>query len=156
MKQVPVNYAQKNESGFSLVEVSVAMVIILIALLGVVSSFTYAITYNAGNNSRAQALAVLQEEVERLRSLKFTPGVTDPGLQGGVQAVRTVTSPNGGTFVVSIFIDNDPAAAGNQSDSDVPNPSIKEIEVRVQLQSPDLGWQSAVPAIIVMRRVRGN
>ena len=156
MKQVPVNYAHKNESGFSLVEVSVAMVIILIALLGVVSSFTYAITYNAGNNSRAQALAVLQQEVEWLRSLKFTPGVTDPGLAGGIRPVKTVTSPNGGTFVVSTFIDNDPAAANIQTDSDVPNPSIKEIEVRVQLQSPDLGWQSAVPAIIVMRRVRGN
>jgi prepilin-type N-terminal cleavage/methylation domain-containing protein len=156
MKVQPPNGRYNGESGFSLIEVSVAMVIILIALLGVVSSFTYAITYNAGNNSRAQALAVLQEEVERLRSLKFTPGVTDPGLQGGVHATRTVTSPNGGTFVISIFIDNDPAVANIQTDSDVPNPSIKEIEVRVQLQSPDLGWQSAVPAIIVMRRVRGN
>lgn len=144
------------QEGFSLIEVAVAMVVILIALLGVVTSFTYAITYNAGNNSRSQALAVMQEEVERLRSLKFTPGVTDTELRGGVKAPRTVVSPNGGTFSVRVFIDNDPAAAGLQTDSDVPNPTLKEIEIRVQLENPSPGWQAAVPATIVMRRVRGN
>jgi prepilin-type N-terminal cleavage/methylation domain-containing protein len=73
----------KSEAGFSLIEVAVAMVVILIALLGVFFTLTYAITYNAGNNSRAQALAVLQEEVERLRALKFTPYFTDADLRGG-------------------------------------------------------------------------
>ena len=34
------------QSGFTLIEVAVAMVIILVALLGVVFTFTYAITYN--------------------------------------------------------------------------------------------------------------
>lgn len=145
-----------SEDGLSLVEVSVAMVIILIALLGVVTSFTYAITYNAGNNSRAHALAVLQQEVEFLRSKKFTPGVTDPELSGGTKTPRTVVSPNGGTFSVRVFIDNDPAVAGIQTDTDVPNPSLKEIEIRVQLENPSPGWQAAVPATIVMRRVRGN
>lgn len=131
------------------------MVIILIALLGVVTSFTYAITYNAGNNSRSQALAVLQEEVERLRSLKFTPGVTDPGLAGGTHSPRTIPT-NGGNFTVRVFIDNDPATAGIQGDGDVPSPTIKEIDVLVQLEGPDLGWQTAVPARIILRRVRGN
>ena len=112
MKVVPLKDVDKGEDGFSLIEVAVAMVIVLIALLGVVTSFTYAITYNAGNNSRMQALAVLQEEVERLRSLKFTPGVTDADLAGGTKTPRTVVSPNGGTFSVRVFIDNDPAAAG--------------------------------------------
>lgn len=142
------------ESGFSLIEVAVAMVIMLVALLGVFFTFTYAITYNAGNNSRAQALAVLQEEVERLRSLKFTPTVTDADLQGGTRTPRTVVSPNGGTFSVTVFVDNDPFTPGIQ-DETVPT-SIKEIEVRVKLEHPSPGWQAAVPATVFLRRVRSN
>ena len=142
------------EAGFSLVEVCVAMVIILVALLGVFFTFTYAITYNAGNNSRAQALAVLQEEVEKLRSYKFTPTVTDTQLQGGSKTPFTVVSPNGGPFSVTIIVDNDPFTAGIQ-DETTPT-SMKEIEVRVKLEHPSPGWQAAVPATVFLRRVRSN
>ena len=142
------------ENGFSLVEVCVAMVIILVALLGVFFTFTYAITYNAGNNSRAQALAVLQEEVEKLRSYKFTPSVTDSQLQGGSHTPVIVESPNGGTFSVTVIVDNDPFTAGVQ-DETTPT-SMKEIEVRVKLEHPSPGWQAAVPATVFLRRVRSN
>jgi type II secretory pathway pseudopilin PulG len=148
--------ASKGEAGFSLIEVAVALVIIMIALLGVVFAFTYSITYNAGNNSRAQALAVLQEEVEFLRSKKFTPTITDPELTGGTKPVKTVNALNGGTFSVSVFVDNDPWTDGPQDEATVPNPPMKEIEIRVKLENPSPGWQMAVPATIVMRRVRGN
>jgi prepilin-type N-terminal cleavage/methylation domain-containing protein len=148
--------AVRGQEGFSLIEVAVAMVVVLIALLGVFFTLTYAITYNAGNNSRAQALAVLQAEVERLRSLKFTPNLTDADLQGGVRPVQIVVSPNGGTFGVRVFVDNDPDTTGIQNETDVPNPTIKEIEVQVRLEHPSPGWQAAVPATIVMRRVRSN
>ena len=143
-----------SQKGFSLVEVCVAMVIILVALLGVFFTFTYAITYNAGNNSRAQALAVLQEEVEKLRSYKFTPTVTDTQLQGGAKTPFQVVSPNGGTFSVTIIVDNDPFTAGVQ-DETTPT-SMKEIEVRVKLDRPSPGWQAAVPATVFLRRVRSN
>src|SRR5688572_2541871 len=70
------------DGGFTLIEVVVALIVILIALLGVFFSITYAINYNAGNSSRAKTLAVLQQEVERLRSAKFTPTATDVALHG--------------------------------------------------------------------------
>ena len=143
-----------DDNGFSLVEVCVAMVIILVALLGVFFTFTYAITYNAGNNSRAQALAVLQEEVEKLRSYKFTPTVTDTQLQGGAKTPWTIVSPNGGTFSVTVEVDNDPFTAGLQ-DETTPT-SIKEIKVSVKLDRPSPGWQAAVPAVVYLRRVRSN
>ena len=149
--------AVRGQEGFSLIEVAVAMVVVLIALLGVFFTLTYAITYNAGNNSRAQALAVLQAEVERLRSLKFTPNLTDTDLQGGVRPVQIVVSPNGGTFGVRVEVDNDPdTPLLIDTETDVPNPTIKQITVEVRLEHPSPGWQAAVPATIVMRRVRSN
>lgn len=142
------------ESGFTLIEVAIAMVIILVALLGVVFTFTYVINYNAGNNSRSQALAVLQQEVEQLRASKFTPTITDPSLTGGTKSPKAVTSPSGELFTVTVVVDNDPLVSGIQ-DETVPT-TLKEIRVTASLASPSPGWQTAVPATMVLRRTRAN
>lgn len=144
------------EGGFSLIETTCAMVIILIALLGVVTAFTYSINYNAGNQSRSQALALLQQEVEQLRAAKFTPAVTDAALTGGTQADRTVISPTGSRFTVQVVVDNDPFTGGIQDDTARPNPTIKEISITTRLESPSPGWQTAVPSTVLLRRVRAN
>lgn len=146
--------ADRGESGFTLIEVAIAMVIILVALLGVVFTFTYVINYNAGNNSRSQALAVLQQEVEQLRASKFTPTITDPSLTGGTKSPKAVTSPSGELFTVTVVVDNDPLVSGIQ-DETVPT-TLKEIRVTASLASPSPGWQTAVPATMVLRRTRAN
>ena len=71
-----------DEAGFSLVEVMIAMVVLLIGLLGVSLTYTSAVRYNAGNNLRLQSLAILQQEVEMTRSAKFTPTQTRRTLFG--------------------------------------------------------------------------
>lgn len=144
------------ESGFTLIETTCAMVIILISLLGVAFSFTYAINYNAGNQSRSQALALLQQEVEQIRAAKFTPNVTDPALTGGVKAARAVLSPTGTRFTVQVTVDNDPYTAGVQDDIAVPDSRLKEITIVTRLEAPSPGWQTAVPSSVVLRRTRSN
>lgn len=151
----PPDEKRFRQRGSSLVEVTIAMVIFLIALLGVFITFTYAVNYNAGNNSRAQALAVLQQEVEQLRSAKFTSGGTDASLSGGKKARRITTLAGGGRFRIDITVDDDPSptAPGVQTDS---TKTIKEIKVEVALDNPTPGWQTSVPSVVFLRRVRGN
>jgi prepilin-type N-terminal cleavage/methylation domain-containing protein len=144
---------QSPASGFTLIEVAVAMVIILISLLGVFVTFIYAINYNSGNNSRAQALAVLQQKVETLRSAKFTPTITDSILTGGTRAAESISSADGNRFSIQVVIDDDPFTAGIQIDS---TKSVKEISVTVTLESPSPGWQTSVPATVILRRVKAN
>lgn len=153
------------EDGFSLVEVSVAMLIIMIAFLGVFATFTYAIQYNAGNKSRSQALAVLQQEAERIRAAKYTAtGTPDTLLLGGMQAERIVTHPNGRSFAVNVTVDNDPTVTGVQNESYVClspqgvaiDCAIKEINIEVTMTRNNPGWQYSVPVRILLRRVRGN
>jgi prepilin-type N-terminal cleavage/methylation domain-containing protein len=143
----------KSEDGFSLIEVIIAMIILLVALLGVFLTFTYAVNYNAGNNSRSQALSILQQEVELLRSAKFTPGVTDAALTGGEKTAKIITSADGSRFRVDITVDDDPFTANVQIDA---TKTLKEISIRVSTESPTPGWQSAVPATVFLRRVRSN
>lgn len=144
------------EKGFSLIEVLFAQVILLIALLGVFATFTYSINYNAGNSSRSQALALLQREVETMRSKKFTPDYTDPDLYGHEQTVRDVTASNGNVFRIAVTIDNDPSTLNVIETDETVRPPIKQVSITVTLANPTPGWQTALPATVVLQRVRGN
>ena len=150
-----------SDAGFTLIEAAVAMVVIFVALLGVAWSITYAINYNAGNNNRAKTLAVLQQEIERLRSAKFSPTFTDPQLYGcdlgAVCSESTIVSENL-SFVVTKTVDNDPATAAIDDEAEVTSAatSFKEIRLSATLSNPSPGWQTAVPAEVVLRRVKSN
>ena len=151
-------------AGFSLIEVVIALLIIMVGLLGVASVFTFAITQNAGNKSRAQALTILQQEAEQIRSAKFNATTTDAILTGGTQAQRLVTATNGNAFLVDISVDNAPDVAGIQAEAyqclspqAVVIPcAFKEVTITVSFAAPTPGWQTSVPATIIVRRVRGN
>jgi prepilin-type N-terminal cleavage/methylation domain-containing protein len=155
---------RKNAAGFSLIEMLIALVVITVALLGMFSVFTYAIMYNAGNKSRAAALAVLQDQVEQIRAAKFNTSGTDPILQGGVKATQTITGSAGMSFTVDITVDNEPNVALTQDETyqclapqgTVIPCAIKEVTINVKLAAPSPGWQTAVPAKVVLRRVRAN
>ena len=173
------------QAGFSLIETVIALVVIMIALLGVFTVFTYAIVYNAGNKARAAALTVLQQEVEFYRAAKFnaspatdnfTPGSPDDGrrdLTGGRKAARTVTTPDGMSFLVNVSVDNAPFVANTPDPPNLAIPqdetyqclspqgdpvvcSLKEITIEVRLAAPNPGWQTAIPVTAVLRRTRGN
>jgi Tfp pilus assembly protein PilV len=159
---------ENKEDGFTLVEVIIALVILMISVMGIFAVFTYATVYNTGNSMRSQALSILQQEVEKIRSAKFTPTITDnytPGtpddgrrdLRGGTKPTRPATALNGTTYTVQTIVDNDPFATGVQTETDVPNPKLKEITITVTPQSSTPGsWVVANPIRVVFRRVRAN
>jgi prepilin-type N-terminal cleavage/methylation domain-containing protein len=162
------NRDRSSQSGFTLIEVVIAMVVFLVAVLGVFLTVSYAINYNAGNSARTKTLAILQREVERLRSAKFLPCTTanvttgriDPLLLGG-STTRTIAASadtDNYSFVITTAVDNDPSSIAVEGEAAINscNTAFKEIRVTAQLASPSPGWQTAIPATVVMRRVRAN
>ena len=81
--------AQSSEAGFTIVETSVAMVIMMIAALASASLFAFAIKNNSGANDRELAMAVAQQEMERLRSVSFSD--TDVASTPTAGTTRSVT-----------------------------------------------------------------
>jgi Tfp pilus assembly protein PilV len=61
----------KGQAGFTLLETTIALVVMMIGGLGIAAVFTYAIKNNTGARDRAAAIAVAQQELERLRNLSF-------------------------------------------------------------------------------------
>jgi len=123
------------EHGFSLIETSIALVILMVAGLGVVSLFTYSIQYNSGGNDRALAISIAQQQMEQFRSAAFS----DPIL---AVSVATVLSPdtvsNGRTYQVTKTV------AGSNNDAGG-NPTLKTITIRVDPASA--GW-AGFPVIL--------
>lgn len=142
----------------SLVETTIALVIIMIALLGVVHAFTYAVTFNAGNAVRSEGLAILQREVEKMRAAKWTSSGIAPEVGGTGPTCDPVvttdtTSSNGGNFLIERTVDDDPFTDGCQVDATT---QLKEITLTVRPPITNEAWRFAVPATVVFRRTRGN
>jgi type II secretory pathway pseudopilin PulG len=167
---------QASQSGFTLIEMLIALIILFIAVMGVFAAITYATKYNRGNSQRSQALAVMQREVELLRSAKFTPtvvsNVTTPtptcataddgsrDITGGVNAVQVRCGIDNTMYLVETTIDDDPAVLGTQVS---PAALIKEITLQVTPVSPEgqtragqQTWVTGNPIFVVFRRVRAN
>jgi prepilin-type N-terminal cleavage/methylation domain-containing protein len=86
----PHDAAQKagEQRGFTLVETSIAMVIMMIAALASVSLFAYSIKFNSGASDRELAMAVAQQQMEQLRSVSFS----DSSLAATTGTTSTVTN----------------------------------------------------------------
>jgi Tfp pilus assembly protein PilV len=97
---------RKGERGFTLVETSISMVVMMVAGLAVSSLFVFSMQNNVGGNERALAMAVAQQQLEQLRSVTFEDstmnvGTTTSTISNGdhnYSVVRTITNetnPNG-------------------------------------------------------------
>ena len=127
------------ERGFTLIETSIAMVIMMVAGLGVVSLFVYSISNNSGGNDRAVAISIAQQQVEQLRSVPFTDSILNV-------SAATVLTPdtvsNGRTYRVTRTV------TGSNNDTSG-NPTLKTITIRVDPMSP--GW-AGFPVILKTMR----
>lgn len=123
------------ERGFTLIETSIAMVLLMISALGVASLFTYSITYSSGGNDRAVAISIGQQQIEQLGSVVFS----DPILNVTAATVLTPdTVTNGRTYRVTRTV-----TGSNNNISG--NPTLKTIAIRVDPLSP--GW-AGFPVIL--------
>jgi Tfp pilus assembly protein PilV len=70
---------RKSERGFTLVETSISMVVMMVAGLAVSSLFVFSMQNNVGGNERALAMAVAQQQLEQLRSVSFEDSTMNAG-----------------------------------------------------------------------------
>ena len=78
----------KGQRGFTLVETTISMVVMMIAGLAVSSLFVFSVQNNVGGGERALAMAVAQQQLEQLRSVTYEDttlnvGTTSSTLRNG-------------------------------------------------------------------------
>jgi len=80
MKQRKPDSKVENSQGYSLLETSIALLIMMVVTLGTASLYVYATTYNAGSADRAASLAIGQQKMERLRRAGFNDSLMEAGI----------------------------------------------------------------------------
>ncbi len=125
---------RSRERGFTLLETSIALVVMLVVSVGVVPLFIYSVQYNSGAQDRELAMAVAQKRMEWLRKIPFDADTHDnayayPG--GGLAATSTAgvteTVVSAGRSYTVVTRIEDILSAGGQS-------RLKAISVRVTPQ----------------------
>lgn len=124
---------RRSDKGFTLIETTTALLVMMIGGLGICAVFTYAIKNNTGSRDRAAAIAVAQQEMERYRQVTFL----DPLLTAGPATTKTVTSADR-TFTVKTQIVNTTA-------------SLKTISIEVTPQLSSDPWALGTVKISVQR-----
>ena len=125
-----------DQSGFTILETTIALLLMLIVALGSASLFSFSIYNNSGGSDRAVSLALAQQTLETLRSVTFTTAATDARLNGGT-LVQNGVLRDGRSFQVTTIIDDNPATAAVDV---APNNTLKSITIIVESQSIGRGW----------------
>ena len=69
--RTPKTKTANGEGGFTLIETSIAMVVMMVAALACSSLFVFSIQNNVGGSERALSMAVAQQQLEQLRSVDY-------------------------------------------------------------------------------------
>ena len=105
-KQIALSLRQTSrdtEAGFTLMETSIGLVLMMIVGLSAASLFSYAIGNNLRGSDRVESLAVAQEQMEQLRKTSFSNLATRVTELGG--ADRTMTREGRQFRVVTTMAD---------------------------------------------------
>src|ERR1043166_4635078 len=98
-----------NEQGFTLLETSIALIVMMVVTLATGSLFVYAVNYNSGSGDRSAALAIAQQRIERLRRTPF-----DDALLSTASTTETVTNA-GRSYTVVTTVCWDSTCGGSDS-----------------------------------------
>lgn len=99
----------RRERGFTLIETSIAIVIMMVTGLGAISLFFYSTNYGAGASDRARAFALAQQRMETLRNTPYASlNSTLATANTGAVTLGAASSGDPRTFNVTTTIVDDP------------------------------------------------
>ena len=122
----------RNQLGQSLVELMVSIVIITTALSGVVAIFPYIIQKNASIDMQEKAINILQNEIERLRALRYYDEELDAF--GTIEGMSTIKAAEDHIVRITVkYVNPTTAKAPEVYPSDLTEDTgLKEVTVSVK------------------------
>jgi Tfp pilus assembly protein PilV len=138
-KEINNRSAQSTEDGFTLFELVIALLIFMIATLGISALFAYAINYNSGAYDRTLAHAVAQQQMEYIARTPFDSIASQP---------QTVITSGGRSYAVTTTVCSTSGCGGSSG--------LKKITIDVSPQGAGPNWVRSSVHIESFRAARGT
>jgi prepilin-type N-terminal cleavage/methylation domain-containing protein len=135
----PKNKRADGQRGFTLIETSIAMVVMMVGALACSSLFVFSLQNNVGGSERVLAMAVAQQQLEQIRSVTFEDATLTVGT-----TTSTVTTGDRNYTVERIVADE-----SNPADNSAKQ--LRRITIRVTPQSGGPNW-TRTPVVLVSLR----
>ena len=136
--RTPKNETANGQGGFTLLETSIAMVVMMVGALACSSLFVFSIQNNVGGSERALSMAVAQQQLEQIRSVTYEDSTLAVGT-----ADLTVNS-GGRTYNVQRVV-------ANETNPDNTPKQLKRITITVTPQAAGANW-TRTPVVLVSYR----
>jgi len=136
--RTPKTTTANDEGGFTLIETSIAMVVMMVAALACSSLFVFSIQNNVGGSERALSMAVAQQQLEQLRSVDYA----DSSLNDLVTNFSVTTG--GRTYNVQREV-------VTEKNSNNTSKELKRITITVTPQAAGPNW-TRTPVVLVSYR----
>jgi Tfp pilus assembly protein PilV len=136
------------ESGFTILEAAIALVILMVIGLGIASLFTYSIQANGKADDRELAMALAQKRMEWLRTIPFTTQTRSLAYSypnGGLAATATAGVPEtvtaaGRTYTITTTISDLNVVPTGKPDAGAS--TLKRIQVSVTPATAITGFET--------------
>ena len=135
--QTTKHKSTNGERGFTLIETTIASLVMLVGALACSSLFVFSVQNNIGGSERALAMAVAQQQLEQIRSVKYTDSTLGAG-------TTTSTVRNGErNYTVQRTV-------VSQTNSDGTAQNLKRITITVTPQSGQ-SWMRTSVVLVTFR-----
>ena len=136
--KTPKNGTAKGQGGFTLIEASIALLVMMVGALACASLFVFSLQNNVGGSERALAMAVAQQQLEQIRSVKYADTTLNTG--------TTTTTVRSGerNYTVQRVIASETNSNGSAK-------QLKRITITVTPQSAGPNWMRSPVVLVSMR-----
>ena len=141
--RTPRNKAANGESGFTLLETSIAMVVMMVGALACSSLFVFSINNNVGGSERALSMAVAQQQLEQIRSVPYEDSTLDAG------TTNVTVNTGGRTYSVQRVIADD-------LNTDNTAKKLKRVTITVTPQAAGPNWTRTPVVLVTYRSTLSN
>jgi len=132
------SHKKNNESGFTLVETTISLVVMMVGSLAISSLFLFSTQNNIGGGERALAMAVAQQQLEQIRSVTYEDVTLNIG-------TTSTTVTNGSrSYAVETVV-------ANETNTDNSNKNLRRITITVTPQTAGPAWMRT-PVVLVSQR----
>ena len=138
MKTQTPTQTPKDQRGFTLIETSIALLVMMVGALGIASLFVFSMQNNVGGSERALAMAVAQQQLEQIRSVSYEDTTLNVGT-----VTSTVQSAEQNYTVER--------TVAQETNEDGSPRQLKKITIRVTPQVGGPSWLNTTVVLVSLR-----